>query len=98
MADDKNPPVTKAKESESFRGIIRIMGKDLNGQLPLKNALPRIRGVGRNISVSLLKIIIVVLRIEPATRVGDLTDEQILAIEKAIRQPSAAGIKAYLLN
>lgn len=98
MADDKKPPVIKAKESENFRGIIRIMGKDLNGQLPLKNALPRLKGVGRNISVSLIKIINVVLKIAPSTRVGDLTDEQILSIEKVIRQPAAAGIKAYLIN
>jgi len=96
MSDDKKPP--KAKESENFRGIIRIMGKDLNGQLALRQALPKLRGIGRNLSRPLIKAIESTLKISPTIHVGDLTDEQIQSIEKLLKTPDSVAIRPFLLN
>lgn len=85
-------------ESKDFRGIIRIMGRDLQGHLKLRNALRKIRGVGHNLGVSLLKIISKETGISPDFEVGDLNDDQIAKIEDVLKNPSARDIRPFLLN
>ncbi len=90
-------PVVQA-ESKEFRGIVRIMGKDLKGQLELGDALFRIRGIGYNFANAVARAIERELGISRSTRVGDLSDRQITQIEEIIREPAKHGVPAFMLN
>ncbi|MEK6923812.1 MAG: 30S ribosomal protein S13 [Candidatus Micrarchaeota archaeon] len=93
--DAPNAGITPAEE---IRGIIRILGRDLKGQLPLKQALTKVKGVGRNLAVSVTRAANRELEIPADAQVGSLSDKQIEGIEEIIRNPTAHGVQAYLVN
>ncbi|MFH1199643.1 MAG: 30S ribosomal protein S13 [Candidatus Micrarchaeota archaeon] len=86
------------KESESFRGVIRLAGKDIDGHLVLYRALLKVKGIGSNMAKALERAICKETDVTPKTRVGDLTDEQADKIDVILHNPSLSGIKAYLFN
>lgn len=88
----------KFTESKNFRGIIRIVGKDLKGELELSRALSNIKGIGINLANALAKIIQVQFSIPATTPVGELSDEQITEIETVLREPQKFGVKNFMLN
>ena len=85
-------------ESKDYRGIVRIMGRDMPGQMKLKNALRRIRGIGHNIAASLVKIIHLELGISPDFKVGELSDEKIAKVEDILKNPGTHGVITFILN
>lgn len=85
-------------EREGFRGIVRIAGKDVSGQMPLKRSLLRIRGVSHGLSNAVSGVINSELSIAPDTRVGDLTDEQIEKIDKLLFSLQNYGIPKFMFN
>ncbi len=97
------PPQAVAKkpvrvEKESFRGIVRIAGKDMKGEVPLSRALIRVRGISHTLAVSASAVLHRELSIDPKTRVGDLTEVQIESIDRVLQDLPAHGIPAYLFN
>jgi hypothetical protein len=44
-------PEEAPKEKEGFRGIVRIAGKDIRGNVPLRSALMRVRGISHSLAV-----------------------------------------------
>lgn len=103
MAPPKaNPRLGEAQvwaknKGREFRGIIRLVGRDLQGELALLEALPRIRGIGANLSASLVRAL-VSKGVDPVTPVGALNEQEIATVEDVIRNPNKHGIPAFLLN
>lgn len=106
MAEEKkkqhfNPnakQVVTVDRGEDFRGIIRILGKDLKGEVKLKRALPRVKGLGENLATVILRIIKTKLNIDPNIEVGYLTEDQVLQIEELLRDLPKYGIPVFMLN
>lgn len=98
MSEMANSPAPQSAAKIEIRGIVRILGRDLKGQLPISAALKKVRGVGHNMSVSLAKVMMNEMGIDPKTQVGALSDAQIEEIEALIKSPSSHGIQGYLLN
>lgn len=101
--EKKGPPqqhknVLKRQHGENFRGIVRIVGKDLNGELPLKIALTHIKGIGNNLALNLCRAIEKNLAISPKADVGDLSEAQLLKIEEVVKNPEKHGVLGYNLN
>ncbi|VVB71095.1 30S ribosomal protein S13 [uncultured archaeon] len=106
MAEEKkkqhfNPNAKQAvvvDRGENFRGIIRILGRDLKGEVRLKRALPRIKGLGENLSKVVIRIIQSKLNIDPNVEVGLLSEDQVLQIEELLRDLPKYGIPVFMLN
>jgi small subunit ribosomal protein S13 len=81
-----------------LKGIIRIVGKDLKGTDTVYSALPKIRGVGRNIGTILSKVVEDKLKIKRETNVGYLSEDELLKIEGVLKDPVKYGVPKYLLN
>jgi len=92
------PIVQRQEEDPNFRGIVRIVGKDLDGHFNIYKALLRVKGVGATLARTLEKVIIRELKITRKTRVGDLTEDQISKIDEIAKNPAAHGVKTFLLN
>ena len=88
----------KFTESKNYRGVIRIVGKDLKGELDLMRALSNIKGIGQNLASILARIIENQFSIAKTTPVGELTDDQIGKIESVLKEPSKFGVKQFMLN
>lgn len=86
------------KEKEHYRGIVRIVGKDLQGQTTVKNALRKIPGVGHNLSASLTRAVLSKSDFAGDELVGNLTDEQLKSFEDVIKNPMNHGVPVFLIN
>ncbi|MDD5171889.1 MAG: 30S ribosomal protein S13 [Candidatus ainarchaeum sp.] len=94
-------PITKKpvkEEAEHFRGIVRIAGKDVKGQVNLLRALRAVRGISHTLAVSAAVAIKRDLSIDPNGRVGDLTEAQIESIDQLLYSLQDHGVPAYLMN
>ena len=88
----------KANQSESFKGIVRIAGKDVRGDVRLSRALLVVKGISHTLSVAVSNVIKSELDISPDKLVGELTDEEIEKIDKILFNISAHNIPKFLLN
>ncbi len=98
---EKKPAAPKKpmkEEKEDFRGIVRIAGKDVKGEVSLTRALTRVRGIGHTMAVAAASIVRDELSIDPKGRVGDLSEAQIESIDKVLHNLENHKVPAFLLN
>jgi len=69
-------------------------GKDLVGSKKLVAALSDLKGIGYTLAFG----IITSLRLDPRVRLGQLSDQQILEIERSLSDLTKIGIPAWALN
>ena len=86
------------KKKTEFRGIVRVAGKDMKGDLPIAKALNQIKGVGVNLADSIATIASVRLSIDKREKIGNLSDDQLDELEKMVLNPVDYGIPAWVLN
>ncbi|MEM3031202.1 MAG: 30S ribosomal protein S13, partial [Candidatus Micrarchaeia archaeon] len=91
-------PAPSKHKGKEIRGIVRVAGRDLKGELPLPRALARVKGVGERLSRILSEIALSELRIPETTLVGELSDEQVERIEEIISHPTKYGVPGYMVN
>jgi len=80
--------------SVPIRAIIRIAGRDLNGNKPLIASLRDIKGI--NFSTAML--IIRSLRLDPFIRLGKLNESQLQSLERAILDLRSLNVPPWMLN
>jgi small subunit ribosomal protein S13 len=80
--------------SQEFRHIVRIAGKDIPGAKKTIIGISQVKGIGYSFAKSILDI----LKINPNSNVGFLTESQVEEIEKAMRNPSSVNIPPWFLN
>lgn len=81
-------------ESTEFRDIVRIVDKDVTGNIPVHLALTKVKGVSFMLSNAICNI----LGIDKKSKSGNLTVEQLKKIEDCMRNPSKYEIASWLLN
>lgn len=79
---------------QEYRHIIRMAGKDIDGQENLLQGITRVTGVGLRISKALLTK----LNLDPTSRLGYLQDEDIKRIESVLADLNKAGFPQWYLN
>lgn len=88
---DRFPNYLSAQE---YRHIVRIVGKDIQGDKKLLVGLAQIKGIGYNFANSLIGA----LNLNPNSNIGFLTDSQVEVIEKALKDPASINFPHWLLN
>ena len=81
-----------------FRGIVRVAGKDVKGDLPIAKALNQVRGMGVSLADSIANIAAVKLNIDKREHIGNLTDDQLDELEKIVLNPVSYGIPIWMVN
>ncbi|MBI5064926.1 30S ribosomal protein S13 [Candidatus Woesearchaeota archaeon] len=79
---------------QPLQNLIRLLNTDLDGNKQILFALRKIKGVGTMFANAIL----VVLGIDPATKLGSLSKEQLKKVEDAIKSPTKLGIPSWLFN
>jgi len=77
-----------------LRHIVRIAATELKGEMPLRIALTKIKGVSFMFSNAVIKA----LGYDPEKKVGELSDEEIEKIEDCLKNPHSYGIPSWLYN
>ncbi|MCL4371896.1 30S ribosomal protein S13 [Candidatus Marsarchaeota archaeon] len=78
--------------------IIRIAGKDVNGELSLRRAIDEVKGIGSSMANALSFAADKKLGLSPDTKIGSLAEDKISALEELIKNPAKFGIPTYMLN
>jgi len=93
-------PVKKPQqeERENFRGIVRIAGKDVGGELSLKRALLRVTGIGHTMARTAASVIQKELGIDPEKPVGEYKEDQVEKIDKILFSLQDHNVPSFLLN
>lgn len=80
--------------SQEYRHIVRIAGKDVPGAKKMIIGVSQVRGIGYNFAKAILDI----LKIDFNSNVGFLSESQVDAIEKAMRNPASLNMPTWFLN
>jgi len=80
--------------SEQYENLIRILGNDIPGEKKTLIGLTQIRGIGYMFANSMLQI----LKINPDSRIGTLSTDQVSSIEKMIQDPKSQNFPTWFLN
>lgn len=79
---------------QEYNHIVRVAGRDIDGQENLIQGLSRIKGVGLRIS----KTVVSQLDLDPRSRLGYLDDKTIEKIEDMLGNPMKSGFPSWQLN
>ena len=75
-----------------FRHIVRLAERNLDGKLPIKLALTKIKGVGDMMANAIVKN----MELDPKKKIGEFEDESIEKIEEFVK--NLQGVPHWLLN
>ena len=80
--------------STQYENLIRILGNDIPGERKTLIGLTQIRGIGYMFANAMLQI----LKINPDSRIGTLSADQVSSIEKMIQDPKSQNFPTWFLN
>ncbi len=78
--------------------IVRISGRDINGDLDIPNALRQIKGIGYNLAHAISLGIESQFGISSETKIGSLEEDKMLQVESVIKDPRKANVPQFLFN
>jgi small subunit ribosomal protein S13 len=88
----------QSNPTQEIAGIVRIKGKDIKGNLPIRRALPLIKGIGINLAYAICYVLNKNYGISKDAPIGSLSPEQIKKLEEIINDPVSFGIPPFLVN
>ena len=88
----------KKKESKEMRYIVRIAGKDLDGNLPIYMALTRIKGISHRTAKAIAVAFEKTTNISYNTKLGQLDEEKDKVLEDIVLNPKKYDLPGWILN
>ncbi|MEM1686817.1 MAG: 30S ribosomal protein S13 [Candidatus Aenigmatarchaeota archaeon] len=88
----------KEKETKVERPVVRLIDTDIDGTLPIRRAIWKIKGVSFSYGNAVCKVFKEVTGIDREFLIGNLNDEQIQILEDIIRNPQKYNIPSWLYN
>ncbi len=83
---------------KELRGIVRLAGKDVKGEVPLAQAIVRVKGMGYAIGPAVTKMAFTELAVPTNTLIGELSEQQMQKIEHMMSHPTEYGVPAFMIN
>jgi small subunit ribosomal protein S13 len=91
-------PQAQAKAKKEETSIVRIAGRDINGNYKISRALDQVKGIGNNMANAITLIAQRKFNISPESKIGSLGDKEVLELESIMKDPIKFGIPAYFVN
>ncbi len=99
MAKENEEAKAKPEQKKaSTTSIVRIAGRDIDGELNIPSALMQIKGIGYNMANAISIGIRDNYKIQRETTIGSLGESDIEKIEDMLKDPKKAGMPLYMLN
>jgi small subunit ribosomal protein S13 len=83
----------KAEKKDTRRNIVRVGGKDLDGDVKLQRGIRDIRGVGFTLASAAAKVSGLADR-----KIGELKEDEIKKVEDIVENPAKYGIPSWMYN
>ncbi|MFH2105765.1 MAG: 30S ribosomal protein S13 [Candidatus Micrarchaeota archaeon] len=88
----------KVEGAVEFRGIVRIAGRDIRGQVQLKRAIYKVVGIGSTLAIAAQRVIERELTIPGETQVGNLSEDQVANVDEILFHLHKYNVPRFLLN
>ncbi len=88
----------EAKGKENFRYIVRIVNKDLDGNISIYRALMGLKGVGHRFSHIVSQVFENETGISSSTSLGDMPEEMDKKLEEIVLNPEKHGVPQWVFN
>jgi len=88
----------KREERREEASIVRIAGRDVNGNFKIVKALIQIKGIGNTLAEAIANVAEEKFGIDKSTRIGMLPEDKISNLEAIIKNPLKFGLPEYLLD
>ncbi len=83
---------------KEIRGIVRVAGKDVKGEVSLRRAVTAVKGVGERLGKIVSRVAFSKLNLPEDCMIGELSEDELDRLEQIMRNPSAHGVPVYMLN
>lgn len=90
-------PQQKSAESK-LTNIVRIAGRDINGEYDIVAALRHIKGISHNLASAIALVTERKFGIKEMETIGSLSEEKLGELETVIKEPGKFGVPIYMLN
>jgi len=80
--------------SSDFKYIVRMFGTDVDGNKPIVLGLASIKGIGLNMASSIARC----MGLDTRRKMGELNDEEVEKLSKAVEDPASVGVPIWKLN
>ncbi|MEM5830440.1 MAG: 30S ribosomal protein S13, partial [Candidatus Aenigmatarchaeota archaeon] len=88
----------KQKEIKVEKAVVRLIDTDIDGTLPIRRAVWKIKGVSFSYGNAVCKVFKEVTGIDREFPIGNLSEEQLQILEDIIRNPQKYDIPSWLYN
>ena len=88
----------KREEKKEEASIVRIAGRDINGNFKIIKALMQIKGIGNTMAEAIANVAEEKFGIDKSARIGMLTEDKVSNLEAIMKNPLKFGLPEYLLN
>lgn len=95
---EENKKPSHSRREIKIRNIIRIAGKDLNGDYPIARALTGVKGIGFALANTMNRKASEELGIALDAKLGSLDETQLKVLSDIITTPGKYGIPSYMVN
>ncbi len=90
-------PIVSASGKE-VRGVVRLAGRDLRGNLSIRRAITSVKGIGLSLGQVVSGVITEQLNMNDKTMLGELSEEEIGKLEQVLMHPESFGVPNRMLN
>jgi small subunit ribosomal protein S13 len=102
MAQEQKQSAPKAPEgrpkASAAINIVRIAGRDINGNYSIVAALRHIKGISHSLANAIALLAEKNFGITQTTTIGSLDEERVEKLESLIKEPGRFGVPAFMLN
>ncbi|MFH7903678.1 MAG: 30S ribosomal protein S13 [Candidatus Aenigmatarchaeota archaeon] len=88
----------KQKEIKVEKAVVRLIDTDIDGTLPIRRAVWKIKGISFSYGNAVCKVFKEVTGIDREFPIGNLSEEQLQILEDIIRNPQKYDIPSWLYN
>ena len=86
------------EKDSDLRYIVRIVGKDLDGSLPIKRAIMGIKGISHRMAGNIAEAYEKATGKNASRKLGELSEEEDAELEDIVAHPDKYGIPAWSFN
>ncbi|MBI5159460.1 30S ribosomal protein S13 [Candidatus Micrarchaeota archaeon] len=83
---------------KEIRGIVRIAGKDVKGEVSLRRAVIEVKGVGERYGRIIFDAACSKMGFPLDCMVGELSEDELDRLEEIMKNPASVGIPSFLMN
>ncbi|HQT45463.1 MAG TPA: hypothetical protein PLO51_05775, partial [Candidatus Micrarchaeota archaeon] len=83
---------TVGPSGKELRGIVRLAGRDIKGDVPLMRAIVRVKGMGQAVGIAVTNMAFKELNVPINTLIGELSEQEMQKIEHMMTHPVEYGV------